>query len=75
MELADVLANEYPQYGRACRYLQTLGGQIARQVEDLPPIHFILAGGTPPVQRGAIQLEHPEAYEAHRLNVTFHRYN
>jgi hypothetical protein len=75
IELAETLASEYPQYGRACRYLQTLGGQVARTVEDLPEIQFILAGGTPPVQRGVPALEHPEPYSVHRLNVTFHRYN
>ena len=75
IELAEVLAAEYPQYGRACRYLQTLGGQVARQVENLPVIQYILAGGTPPLQRGEINLEYPEPYDVHRLNVTFHRYN
>jgi hypothetical protein len=44
IELAEVLAAEYPQYGRACRYLQTLGGQVARQVENLPVIQYIWLG-------------------------------
>ncbi|CAK9074707.1 unnamed protein product [Durusdinium trenchii] len=67
--LAETLASEYPQYGRACRYLQTLGGQVARVVEPLPEIQFILAGGTPPVQRGSPILEHPEPYAVHRMNA------
>ena len=74
-ELAETLSNEYPQYGRACRYLQTLAGQFSRPTGQLPQIQFIMAGGNPPVQRGSPTLDHPEPYVVHRMNVKFHRYN
>lgn len=74
-DLAEILTSEYPQYGRACRYLQMLGGLVARPVERLPEIQFLLAGGNPPLQRGSATLENPEPYDVHRLNVKFHRYN
>ena len=75
VQLAATLRAEYPQYGRACRYLETLAGQFARPVEDIPQIQFVLAGGNPPVQRGSPTLEPPEPYQVHRMNVRFHRYN
>ena len=74
-ELAEYLGNEFPQYQRGARYLEMLAGDVARPVEDPPHLQFILAGATPPVQRGAPVLAHPEPHRIRRLNVAFHRYH
>ena len=74
-ELADFLKHEFPQYQRGARYLEMLAGDVARPVEDPPRLQFILAGATPPLQRGAPVLAHPEPHQIRRLNVAFHRYH
>lgn len=74
-ELADFLNQEFPQYSRGARYLQMLAGEVARPSEDPPQIQWILAGATPPVQRGAPVLSHPEPHSVRRLQVSFQRYH
>lgn len=74
-ELAECLAEQYPQYGCGVRYLRTLTGQVARPIKDPPKLDFLLAGSNCPLQRGHIVLPHPEPHSVHRLNVTFHRYH
>lgn len=74
-ELAQFLNHEFPQYSRGARYLQMLAGDVARPIEHPPQIQWILAGATPPVQRGSPALSHPEPHSVRRLQVAFQRYH
>ena len=74
MELAEYLAENFPQYSQGSRYLMQMAGKIA--VKRVPPtkLNFILNGPPPPLQQGQARLHDPEPHNVHRLRVKFHRY-
>ena len=72
LELGEALA-AYPQYQRACEYIEGLAGKRFRARHVAHHIGFIAAATRPVNQAGPLALpSRPERSDPHRLQVRFH---